>query len=325
VRRRHARFEALLPPGVRSATTPRPGQAGVARRCSPGVLSLQSSLHYGSGFGLSRRHSRGAKPRSANTSGRPAIAVALRDPDSDAWAREPRIRRHAGSREPRTSPSGSGPAHGAPLERSVRQPPAPSRALPGVEGRSVLPVPPLGGTPRLPALGDRFPWRGRDRWTSKTLVRRTVHQLRPSRGGLATEPLAELGLVPRRRVDPGAPGFRQPPRFVGPAPSRGAGHGGPPCRQVGRLSWDFVPRRLDSMVRASSGASLFAFRTRPFRAWRPTGASPRVRRPVAGSPLSRAPPQLSPRRTPSRTLQSPTRFRAPGCPSSRFVSVTELG
>jgi len=34
---RHARFEALLPPGVRSATTSTPGQAEAARRCSPGV------------------------------------------------------------------------------------------------------------------------------------------------------------------------------------------------------------------------------------------------------------------------------------------------
>jgi len=38
VRDRHARFEALLPPGVRSATTSSPGQAEAARRCSPGVL-----------------------------------------------------------------------------------------------------------------------------------------------------------------------------------------------------------------------------------------------------------------------------------------------
>jgi len=57
---RHARFEALLPPGVRSATTPSPGQAEAARRCSPGVLALQSSLHHGSGFGVSCRLAWGA-------------------------------------------------------------------------------------------------------------------------------------------------------------------------------------------------------------------------------------------------------------------------
>jgi hypothetical protein len=58
---RHAHFEALLPPGVRSATAPIPGQAEAARRCSPGVLSLQSFLHYGSGSGHSRRHTQGTQ------------------------------------------------------------------------------------------------------------------------------------------------------------------------------------------------------------------------------------------------------------------------
>jgi len=58
---RHAHFEALLPPGVRSATTLIPGQARAARRCSHGVLALQSALHYGSGFGSSRRHAREAR------------------------------------------------------------------------------------------------------------------------------------------------------------------------------------------------------------------------------------------------------------------------
>jgi len=50
---RHARFEALLPPGVRSATTLRLARLRAVRRCSPGVLTLQSVLHHGSGFGLS--------------------------------------------------------------------------------------------------------------------------------------------------------------------------------------------------------------------------------------------------------------------------------
>jgi hypothetical protein len=87
------------------------GQAGTVRRCSPGVLSLQSSLHHGSGFGVSQGLTWGAKPRATYVLGRPAVAVACRDPDSDAWAREPRIRRRAGSIEPRASPSGSDPAH----------------------------------------------------------------------------------------------------------------------------------------------------------------------------------------------------------------------
>jgi hypothetical protein len=130
------------------------------------------------------------------------------------------------------------------------------RALPGVERRSVLPVPPLGGTPRLPALHDRPPGRGDRRWTSKTLLRRTVHQLRPSRGRLATEPLAELGLVPRHRVDPDATDFRHPHRLGDPPLREEQIRGGPPCRQVGRLSWDFVPRRLGSQVRADERCRL---------------------------------------------------------------------
>jgi len=58
---RHARFEALLPPGVRSATVSDLGQAETDRRCSPGILALQSSLHHGSGFGHSHRRTRGAR------------------------------------------------------------------------------------------------------------------------------------------------------------------------------------------------------------------------------------------------------------------------
>jgi hypothetical protein len=49
-----------------------------------GSFALQSSLHHGSGFGLSRRHTWGAEPQATCTSGRPAVAVADRDPDSDA-------------------------------------------------------------------------------------------------------------------------------------------------------------------------------------------------------------------------------------------------
>jgi hypothetical protein len=93
----------------------------------------------------------------------------------------------------------------------------------------------------------------------------------PLRGRLATEPLAELGLVPRRRVDPDAPDFRQPRQLCDPPPCEEQIGGGPPCRQVGRLSWDFVPRRISSKVRATSGLGLFAFRIRPSRVWGPYG------------------------------------------------------
>jgi hypothetical protein len=147
----------------------------------------------------------------------------------------------------------------------VRQPPAPSRALPGVEEQSVLLVPPLGGTPRLPAIHDRLPREGSGRWTSKTLLIEPCTRPHPLRGRLATEPLAELDLVPRHRVDPDAADFRQPRRLCDPPLREEQVGGGPPCHQVGRLSWDFVPRRLGSKVQATSGAGLFAFRIRSFR------------------------------------------------------------
>jgi len=81
---RHARFEALLPPGVRSATT-----LTLARQ-GPSVGALL-------GFSPSRALSTtvldpvcrvdtrgGQKPLTTCISGRPAVAVADRDPDSDA-------------------------------------------------------------------------------------------------------------------------------------------------------------------------------------------------------------------------------------------------
>jgi len=123
---------------------------------------------------------RGPKPQATHITGRPAIAIAFRDPDSDAWAREPRIRRYAGSIELRASPSGDDPAHQAPLERfraPVASPaPAPCRAF---KSGASCPCPLFGGTPRLPALHDQIPVRGPRRWTSETLFRRTVHQTPP--------------------------------------------------------------------------------------------------------------------------------------------------
>jgi len=67
---------------------------------------------------LASTHAGSSRPHSTCATGRPAIAVAYRDLDSDAWAREPRIRRYAESREPRASPSGSDPAHRRPREPS---------------------------------------------------------------------------------------------------------------------------------------------------------------------------------------------------------------
>jgi len=49
---------------------------------------------------LAKSHAGDSRSRATCSSGRPAIAVAFRDPDSDAWVREPRIRRYARSIEP---------------------------------------------------------------------------------------------------------------------------------------------------------------------------------------------------------------------------------
>jgi len=215
---------------------------------------------------LASTHAGNTRLHATCVSGRPAIAVAFRDLDSDAWAREPRIRRYAGSREPHASPSGSDPAHRGPREPS-RAPAAspiltPCRAC--SDGAS-CPCP-LSAAPRasLPFTAVS-PRRGPGRWTSKTLVVRTVHQSRPLRGELATGPLAEPDLVPRRRVDLGAADFRQPHRLGDPLLREEQISGGPPCRQVGRLSWAFVPRRVRLEVRACERCRAYSrFGSDPF-------------------------------------------------------------
>jgi hypothetical protein len=112
---------------------------------------------------VSRADTRGGvKPLLTCTTGRPAVALALRNLDSDAWTRESRIRRYARSREPRASPSGGDPAHQAPLER-FRAPvtsPAPGPAGPRRTERlarapsSAAPRASLPFTTRNPRRGD---------------------------------------------------------------------------------------------------------------------------------------------------------------------------
>jgi len=196
---------------------------------------------------LALTHAGGSGPRSTCATGRPAVAVAFRDPDSNAWAREPRIRRYTVSREPRVPPSGSDPAHRRPREPS-RAPVACSILTPcrACSERSVLPVPPLGGTPRLPALHHRLPRRGTGGWTSKTLSRRTVHPFRPLRGERATGSLAEPDLVPRHRVDLGPTDFRQPTLFATHSFARSRSVVGPPVAR-----WASSPG-LSSLVESGS-------------------------------------------------------------------------
>jgi len=92
---RHARFEALLPPGVRSATTLALARRESRSRCSHGVLALQSSLHYGPGP-VSRVDARAELEAPATYASRnPAVAVAFPRSGLRPRAREPRIRRYA--------------------------------------------------------------------------------------------------------------------------------------------------------------------------------------------------------------------------------------
>ena len=282
----------MLPPGVRSATTLIPGQARAARRCSPGVLALQSFLHHGSGFGHSRRSAQGARPHATRTSGRPATTVAGRDLDSDAWTREPRIRRHSDSIEVRVPPSGGDPAHAASLERFVRQPPAPPPNPAGpVLGEASCPCPLFGGTPRLPALGDHLPRKGA---TTAGPRRRSFVEPstrpHPLRGRLATEPLAELGLVVRSppcegyRIDPGVTGFRHSRQLWTHPLARGGPVVGPPVTRWANS------RGISSLVDPArrcelrTGGGLWAFRVTP------TDLSPRAKHPVAGTLTTPNPP-----------------------------------
>jgi hypothetical protein len=53
-------LRSFAPPGSPFSDYSAPGQAEIVRRCSPGVLALQSFLHHGSGIGSSRRRTQGA-------------------------------------------------------------------------------------------------------------------------------------------------------------------------------------------------------------------------------------------------------------------------
>jgi len=69
------------------------------RRCSPGLLPLQSLLQHDTGSGLSQRRTLpGTSPDLARLR-EPSASLRLRDPSSDTWAHEPRIRRRAESIE----------------------------------------------------------------------------------------------------------------------------------------------------------------------------------------------------------------------------------
>lgn len=91
-------------------------------------------------------------------------------------------------------------------------------------------------------------------------------------------------LSPASESTPGPLTFVTGPSSVDPPLREERIGGGPPCRQVGRLSWDFVPRRPGSMVRAEE--PVLAYPSFGF----PTDVSPRARHPVTGTPSHPNPP-----------------------------------
>jgi len=268
---RHARFEALLPPGVRSATIPIPGQAGTARRCSPEVLALQSSLHHGSGSGMSRRHTRGAKapyhvhlraPSRRGCRPRPGLRRL------SSRAQDPSIRRVYRTLRITVRQRPSSPSVSRTLSCASRQHrPAPCRAF---ENGASCPCPLFGGTPRLPALGDRIPREGAPTAgpRRRCLVEPCTRPC-PSRGRLATEPLAELDPVARSptcagcRVDPSTTGFRHSHPIRDPYLARCGSVVGPPvARWAGSLGFQSLVDPAPGCERASS-VGLYASRTDP--------------------------------------------------------------
>jgi len=146
VSRRHARFEALLPPRVRSrgSTT----LAGVDSAWS--VLSWDSSpLELTPSIPRVRLCCRGPpekgpSPFSMGLQRSSHLASNARSV-SRPWFLGSRIHRPARSIEPCRPPSGSDPANEAFHERLERQSPAAHANV-----SSVLPAPPSGGAPHLP-------------------------------------------------------------------------------------------------------------------------------------------------------------------------------
>jgi len=136
------------------------------------------------------------KPHATCTSGCPAVAVAFRDPDSDAWVREPRIRRYAESIELRASPSSGGPAHPAPRERRARQPPAPTHALADVRPERLARAP-SRRHPAPPCPSRPDPPRGRRTLDLEdALASNRLHSPAPREAGRRAHPLRNALLSP---------------------------------------------------------------------------------------------------------------------------------
>jgi hypothetical protein len=146
---RHARFEALLPSGVRSPDDPMPWP-GRGRRVGALLGFFPSRACSTTVQGpVSRVGARGRdEPCTSYVAGNSAASLRSRDPSSDAWGHEPRIRQCAEPIEPRTPPSDSDPAVNRISRTRLRQPPAPPAACATCE--AICPRPLFGGAPRLP-------------------------------------------------------------------------------------------------------------------------------------------------------------------------------
>jgi len=170
VSRRHVRFEALLPPGVRSLHGLRPWPGG--GRCAGALLGFFPSRACSSTTPgpVSRKGARyrGRAPIS-HVSGNPAPRYVCETRAPTPGLMSPGS---AGVRN-RSNPHTTVRQRPSSSQRSRRLPaPAANRAtLPSRvrPRRSVLPAPPLGGAPRLPRPWRPIPRRGSGRWTSETL------------------------------------------------------------------------------------------------------------------------------------------------------------
>jgi len=180
---RHARFEALLPSGVRSLDDPMPWP-GRDRRVGALLgffLSRASSTTVQGAVIRADARSRD-EPWTSHVAENPAASLRSRDPSSDARGHDPGIRRHAEVDRTRVPPSGSDPAHPR-FANAVAPVASPTRRL--RDTWSGLPAPPLGGAPCLPRPSRPAPRKGASRWTPETLRlnRRPVRPLARPAGG----------------------------------------------------------------------------------------------------------------------------------------------
>jgi len=167
--------------------------------------------------------------------------------------------------ELRIPPSSSDPAHVAPRERLVRQPPAPSSTLRRMPcERSVLPVPPQGGTPRLPALGLRSPRRGAGRWTSKTLCLNRLPVPGPHEPGWRPRPSRSAAESPVARWT--AARLACASRTARTRPLRGAGRWWAHLLPGGPTLMGFCPSSKTARTcERSGGARFIRLSNRPLR------------------------------------------------------------